>query len=142
MKNTNTNNNIEYIFSKINGTPLLIQKPKPKNSPKTKSNFKSQLEETEKNFKRMSAVQNFSENQELNNLYREFGKQIFYDLIDIFGENDSITELDEAEDCLKNNDYEKNIEASNYYENFHLTFEPQLNKPKLTVIDVENEVEI
>ena len=87
-------------------------------------------------------MQNFSENQELNNLYREFGKQIFYDLIDIFGENDSITELDEAEDCLKNNDYEKNIEASNYYENFHLTFEPQLNKPKLTVIDVENEVEI
>ena len=30
----NTNTNIEYIFSKINGTPLLIPKPKPKSSPK------------------------------------------------------------------------------------------------------------
>ena len=49
---------------------------------------------------------------------------------------------DKNEIILKNNDYEKNIEASNYYENFHLTFEPQLNKPKLTVIGVEEEVEI
>ena len=32
--NFENNTNIEYIFSKINGTPLLIAKPKPKSSPK------------------------------------------------------------------------------------------------------------
>ena len=32
--NFENNTNIEYIFSKINGTPLLIPKPKPKSSPK------------------------------------------------------------------------------------------------------------